>query len=710
MVNLTLEEALLQAQSQARKGNKASALSLYRAIINAAPNHDGAKDALSALERGCVQDAAMAAESSLQHALHELGALYQQGQLEAVVTRAEALVAAFPGALKIWNLLGVSNLALKCFAAAENAFREAIRLNPNFAPAHNNLGNVLQELNQLENAALSYARALALNPDYVDAHNNCANLCRAQGDIERARYHYEQSLALKPDNADLCFYLGNIYREQGALDKAVKSFQRATEIKPSHSRAMFNFLYQQADICDWGRFSTFSSSANTLGIAGEAIMPWPFLSFEDAPARHKLRSENWTTTKYTQSSLPVLPAPAQQPAKLRIGYFSADFRAHPVMYLMCQVLAEHDRDRFEIIAYSYGPDQADPVRERSRAAVDEFIDVRSLSDLEVAEHARANKIDIAIDLTGYTEHCRSGIFAYRAAPIQINYLGYPGTMGADFMDYIIADQQLIPPSSQQYYSEKPLYLPHHYQAQDDSLAIASETPSRESLGLPEEGFVFCAINSSYKITPSVFSIWMRLLDRVEGSVLWLLKSNEWAQENLLKEASARGIDPQRLVFADKVSHDVYLARFRQADLYLDTFVYNAGATASNALWAGLPVLTKRGEGYTARMAGSLLSSLGVEELITETEESYEALALALAEDPVRLETLRAKVCAQRETSPLFKTALFTRHLERGYEQAYERYFSGQVPAEIVVESIEQASASGHALEQPLGEAGDSGSW
>lgn len=439
-------------------------------------------------------------------------------------------------------------------------------------------------------------------------------------------------------------------------------------------------------------------------------MPWPFLSFEDAPARHKLRSENWTTTKYTQSSLPVLPAPAQQPAKLRIGYFSADFRAHPVMYLMCQVLAEHDRDRFEIIAYSYGPDQADPVRDRSRAAVDEFIDVRSLSDLEVAEHARANKIDIAIDLTGYTEHCRSGIFAYRAAPIQINYLGYPGTMGADFMDYIIADQQLIPPSSQQYYSEKPLYLPHHYQAQDDSLAIASETPSRESLGLPEEGFVFCAINSSYKITPSVFSIWMRLLDRVEGSVLWLLKSNEWAQENLLKEASARGIDPQRLVFADKVSHDVYLARFRQADLYLDTFVYNAGATASNALWAGLPVLTKRGEGYTARMAGSLLSSLGVEELITETEESYEALALALAEDPVRLETLRAKVCAQRETSPLFKTALFTRHLERGYEQAYERYFSGQVPAEIVVESIEQASASGHALEQPLGEAGDSGSW
>jgi len=414
-------------------------------------------------------------------------------------------------------------------------------------------------------------------------------------------------------------------------------------------------------------------------------MPLPLLSLEDAPTRHKLRSENWAAQKYQQRPLSLLAKPARRPAKLRIGYFSADFRAHPVMYLMCQVLAGHDRDRFEIVAYSYGPDQNNPMRERCRAAIDEFIDVRAMSDLEVAEHARDNKIDIAVDLTGYTQHCRSGIFAYRAAPIQINYLGYPGTMGADFMDYIIADQQLIPVSSQQYYSEKPLYLPHHYQAQDDSLAIASETPSRASLGLPETGFVFCAINSTYKITPAVFSIWMRLLDRVEGSVLWLLKSNQWAQENLLKEASAQGVDPGRLVFADKVAHDVYLARFRQADLYLDTFVYNAGATASNALWAGLPVLTRRGEGYTARMAGSLLSSLGVEELITETDEAYEALALALAEDPVRLKALRAKVCEYRETSPLFKTELFTRHLEQGYVQAYERYFNGDAPAEIVVE-------------------------
>ena len=704
MVNLTLEEALAQAQSHARHGNKASALSLYRAILNAIPNHDGAQKGMAALEGETSLP-----EPAPQDLLNELISLYQQGQLEVVAIRAEALVTSLPDSVLLRNIIGVVNMGLKRFKAAENAFREALRLNPEYADAHNNLGAVLKEQGQLDDAAKSYKRALEIKPDYADAHNNLGVIMQEQGNLNEALQCYKQALKINPNYAQPYCNIGNIYHDQGILNIALENYTSALQINPQHNEALIQHALLLARVCRW-RDVDSESTIQMLGITGEIESIFGMFSLEDAPARHKLRSENWTTTKYTQSSLPVLPAPAQQPAKLRIGYFSADFRAHPVMYLMCQVLAEHDRDRFEIIAYSYGPDQADPVRDRSRAAVDEFIDVRSLSDLEVAEHARANKIDIAIDLTGYTEHCRSGIFAYRAAPIQINYLGYPGTMGADFMDYIIADQQLIPPSSQQYYSEKPLYLPHHYQAQDDSLAIASETPSRESLGLPEEGFVFCAINSSYKITPSVFSIWMRLLDRVEGSVLWLLKSNEWAQENLLKEASARGIDPQRLVFADKVSHDVYLARFRQADLYLDTFVYNAGATASNALWAGLPVLTKRGEGYTARMAGSLLSSLGVEELITETEESYEALALALAEDPVRLETLRAKVCAQRETSPLFKTALFTRHLERGYEQAYERYFSGQTPAEIVVEPIEQAPASGYTLEKVLETIAGKRSW
>ena len=257
-------------------------------------------------------------------------------------------------------------------------------------------------------------------------------------------------------------------------------------------------------------------------------------------------------------------------------------------------------------------------------------------------------------------------------------------MGAEFIDYIIADETLIPAASQKFYSEKPIYLPHHYQAQDDELPIASETPSRSSLGLPESGFVFCAMNNTFKITPSEFDIWMRLLKKVNGSVLWLREGNRWAKENLLKEAQARGVNPDRLVFAKKCGHEKYLAQFRQADLYLDTFVYNAGATASNALWAGLPVLTKLGQGYTARMAGSLLNSIGLPELIASSEKNYEELALKLATEPSRLAFIRQKLATNRLTSPLFNTELFTRHLEQGYAQAYQRYFDGQDPAAIFV--------------------------
>jgi protein O-GlcNAc transferase len=382
--------------------------------------------------------------------------------------------------------------------------------------------------------------------------------------------------------------------------------------------------------------------------------------------------------------LPPAAKPSQKPQRLRIGYFSADFCEHPVAYLMAKVLETHDRKRFEVYGYSIGPAKDDDMRQRLIEAFDVFIDVHNMTDLDVALLARQDKIDIAIDLTGYTKYHRAGIFAYRAASVQINYLGYPGTMGADFIDYIIADQNLIPMDSQKFYSEKPIYLPHHYQAQDNTLSISNDTPSRLDLGLPDKGFIFCAINNSYKIRMPEFDVWMRLLSHVDGSVLWLLESNKFVKDNLLKEAQARGISAERLVFAQGVSHETYLAQFRRADLYLDTFNYNAGATASNALWAGLPVLTKLGRGYTARMAGSLLTSIGLPELATHSEEDYESLALALATDPERLAKIRQTLADNRLSTPLFDTALFTKHLENGFEQVYQRYYDGKPPDDIFV--------------------------
>ena len=300
---------------------------------------------------------------------------------------------------------------------------------------------------------------------------------------------------------------------------------------------------------------------------------------------------------------------------------------------MAKVLETHDRKRFEVYGYSIGPAKDDDMRQRLIEAFDVFIDVHNMTDLDVALLARQDKIDIAIDLTGYTKYHRAGIFAYRAASVQINYLGYPGTMGADFIDYIIADQNLIPMDSQKFYSEKPIYLPHHYQAQDNTLSISNDTPSRLDLGLPDKGFIFCAINNSYKIRMPEFDVWMRLLLKVEGSVLWLRKSNKWSEGNFCKEAKSRGIDPSRLIFADRVPMDEHLARHRLADLFLDTFAFNAHTTATEALWAGLPVVTKLGQGFAARVAGSLLTAIELPELITETEIEYEALIFGVGDRP-----------------------------------------------------------------------------
>jgi predicted O-linked N-acetylglucosamine transferase (SPINDLY family) len=324
------------------------------------------------------------------------------------------------------------------------------------------------------------------------------------------------------------------------------------------------------------------------------------------------------------------------------------------------------------------------MREKISGVFDVFRDIHSLSDIEALKTIHNDKIDIAIDLTGYTNQCRTGLFSYRLAPIQINYLGYPGTLGADFIDYIVADQNLIPESFQKFYTEKPIYLPHTYWPTDNTVIISQKVQTREDMGLPSDGFVFCCFNNNYKISPKEFGIWMRLMTKVEGSVLWLLKSNKWAEQNLKKEAEARGISADRVIFAERVENSEHLARHRLADLFLDTFNVNAHTTASDALWAGLPVVTKLGRGFAARVAGSLLSAVGLPELITHDEEAYEVLILKLATNPKKLDKIKKKLEVNRLSQPLFNTEQYTKHLENGYRQAYQKYFDGESPNTIIV--------------------------
>jgi predicted O-linked N-acetylglucosamine transferase (SPINDLY family) len=370
--------------------------------------------------------------------------------------------------------------------------------------------------------------------------------------------------------------------------------------------------------------------------------------------------------------------------KIRLGYFSADFHNHATSYLMAELFEYHDKDRFELVALSFGPDLQDQMQQRISAAFDKFIDVRKQSDKDVALLSRNLGIDIAIDLKGFTQDSRVGIFAFEAAPIQVNYLGYPGTMGASYFDYLVADKTLIPEGSQIHYSEKIVYLPNSYQVNDTQRRIADKVFAREELDLPDSGFVFCCFNNNYKITPHTFESWMRILRRVDGSVLWLLEDNPTASTNLRKEAQRRDVNPNRLVFAKRIPLPEHLARHCAADLFVDTLPCNAHTTASDALWAGLPVLTCMGEAFASRVAASLLNAIGLPELITSRQEDYEALAVELATNPERLKSVKAKLEQNRLTTPLFDTKLFTRHIEDAYTQMIERYRADLAPGHVYV--------------------------
>jgi len=584
-----------------------------------------------------------------------------------------------------YNNMGVTLTMLGDLEAALVCYEKSLRIAPNYTEAHYNMGNALREQENFKKAIASYKHTIKLSPEHALARNNMGVAYNSIGEFELAIQSYNGAIENRPNYAEAYYNLGNTLTNLGVLSSAIENYQKAIKIRSTYHAARIALLNAQRYTCFWSDSERTSQHILALEKTSVSVAPFNTLSLEDSPARHRRRSELYTKENIKKVAIHPFPRPAVLPARLRIGYFSADFKKHPVSYLMIKVFETHNRDSFEIFGYSLGNSINDGMRDRLVRGFDVFKEVRDLSGREIALLAQKDRIDIAIDLTGYTKQGRPTIFSNRAAPIQINYLGYPGTMGAEFIDYIIADQNLIPKNCRRFYSESPIYLPHHYQAQDDELPIAKETPSRESLGLPESAFVFCAINNSYKISPSEFEIWMRLLLRVNGSVLWLLETNLWMKSNLSREALSKGVDPDRLIFTQTCGHEEYLARFRQADLYLDTFIYNAGATASNALWSGLPVLTKLGEGYTARMAGSLLSSIGLPELITTTEFQYEELAYELATDPVLLTAIRKKLILNRASSPLFKTDLFTRHLESGYSQAYHRYFEGKDPETIFVQ-------------------------
>jgi predicted O-linked N-acetylglucosamine transferase (SPINDLY family) len=540
-------------------------------------------------------------------------------------------------------------------------------------------GNALKEINRLEAALASYDQAIAIKPDYAEVYSNRGAVLFDLNRVDASLASYDQAIAIKPAYAEAYFNRASVLRAIRQFEAAAADFKAAAALDPDIRFLPGAGLEARMQTCDWGEFNADVALVGASIERGEAAShPFAFLTFSDSPQLQRKAAEIWVReTCPADESLGAIPRRSRH-SRIRIGYFSADFRNHPVSFLTAGLIETHDRSGFEVTAFSFGPDGEDDMRRRLRLAFDRFIDVRERSDREIAELARSLELDIAIDLGGFTEGCRSRIFALRAAPLQLSYLGYLGTMGAPYMDYLIADPIIVPPEYRQHYAEKLLYLPS-YQANDSQRRIGDRCFTRDELGLPASGFVFCCFNANYKIQPATFAGWMRILTQVPGSVLLLSTDSATVVINLRREALRRGVDPARLVFGARLSLSEYLARYRSADLFLDTLPYNAGTTASDALWATLPVLTCTGESFASRVAASLLTALEMPELITSTQAEYEQRAIDLASDAARLAHLKQRLADRRLTTSLFDTRRFTQYLEHGYRRIYERYQAGLPP-------------------------------
>ncbi|NJD88586.1 MAG: tetratricopeptide repeat protein [Betaproteobacteria bacterium] len=628
----------------------------------------------------CERAAALRPDFALARYNHGL-ALHVLGRLPealAAFDRAIALRDDFPDA---HNNRGVVLRELGRLPEALRSHERAIALAPASAEAHNNRGAVLRALRRPAQALESYSRAIALRPAFAQAHCNAGNALGDLGRHAEALQCCERAISADPGYVDAHVRRGIALRDLGRRLEALQSYERALALDPAFDWLEGLWLHEKMRVCDWsGLAGQVGHLAGRIERGEKATAPFAVLAMPVAQAVQRTAAQTWVEAMYPARELLPAIAPAPRGGRIRIGYFSADFHEHATSYLVAEVLERHDRARFEVTAYSFGPDTRDAMRARIAAAVERFVDVRELSDEEVARLARGHGIDIAVDLKGFTEDARTGIFALRAAPIQVSYLGYPGTMAAPYVDYLVADATVAPEEHRAHYAESLVLMPGCYQANDSKRRISERAFTRAQMGLPESGFVFCSFNNNFKIAPDTFDAWMRLLGRVEGSVLWLLEDNEWAAANLRAEAGRRGIDAGRLVFARRMPLDEHLARHRLADLFLDTLPYNAHTTASDALWAGLPVLTCLGGTFAGRVAASLLRAVGLPELVVDTVQEYEALALALASDPERLAGLRRRLEANRATAPLFDSARFAANLEAAYRRMVERREAGLAPA------------------------------
>lgn len=636
-------------------------------------------EALDAFER------ALALDPNDANSLNNRGnALLDLDDVEPALASFDAAIGAQPNFINAYINRGRALMQLESYEDALTNYDRALTFAPLDPDIHNNRGAVLHKLHRIEEALASFDRAIALRPNFADAYCNRGTALRDINRHQDAFADFERTLACKPDSAEAWCGLGSIFNTRRRYEAAYDAYSKALELNPKQERAMAPRIHAKMQLCDWsGLDRDFSAAISALRNDALVGDPFSLLCVPASPAdylhcarlfasRPGGRQQLWNGERYSHE-------------RIRVAYLSADLRNHAVGWLVAGALEAHDRSRFEVTALSIGPLTNDALQLRLRNAVERFLDVEARTDREIAKLIRDLEIDILVDLNGFTQNSRTFVMAQRPAPIQVNYLGYSGTMGVDYIDYIIADETVLPREHTAFFAEKAVWLPDSYMASDDKRPLAERTPTRPECGLPDNAFVFCCFNQTYKITPEVFRIWMNVLKAIEGSVLWLSAGNPIAEANLRREAERHGVAAKRLVFAPTLPEMAdHLARQRQADLFLDTLPYNAHTTANDALWVGLPVLTHLGEAFHGRVAASLLQTAGLPELITISGEAYESLAIELARDRGKLAALRQKLANGRSTTPLFNSKLFTRRLEAAYLAMYQRYQAGLAPDHITV--------------------------
>ena len=724
-----MDPALQQALQLHQGGRLAEAEAIYTRLLAAQPGlypalhlfgllrmQQGRLDqALALMERALtVEPGAAATLGNYGIALEGLGRLP-----EALAAFTKALAAA-PNQSSAWANRGSIQTRLGRTGMALDDFDRAIALDPRNVDAHHNRGVALQALGRFDEALKNYSSAIALAPNHIAARNNrgvvltklhrdaealadfdaiiAAGAATAGtwvnraaalwhlGRIDEAQADYDKALTLDPNNVEALTSRGEmVWARRKTLVPAIADLERAYALAPQADYLLGDLFHLHMYAGDWRDFAADRAALDNGVAAGRAVAnPFVYCGIAESPKLLLSCVRDYTARKFP-AQMPLRAGTARRPGKIRVGYLCGEFRAQATAYLAAGLFEAHDRERFEIIAIDNTLEDDSAMRRRLLSAFGGGrIDISNEADAQAAAKIAAADIDILVNLNGYFGRLRMGVCARRPAPLQVNYLGFPSSLGAPYMDYILADGVVIPHGEEQFYAEKVVRLPHSYQVNDNKRAIAPARPERVELGLPADGIVFCHFNYSYKIAPPTFSSWMRILQAVEGSVLWLLDSDRLFVDNMRREAAARGVDPARLVFAPQMPVEEHLARLAAADLFLDSLPYNAHTTASDALWAGLPLLTCRGSAFAGRVAASLLQAVGLDELITENADAFEAMAIRLARDPVLLGSLRARLARARATAPLFDTVRTTRAIEGAYQTMFDIWQAGKKPHAFTV--------------------------